>query len=216
MTRLLLLRHGESEWNAQGRWQGWADPPLSALGEQQGVEAGRRLRSVGLSAVAASDLRRAMRTAKLAAAEVGLPGPVHVEPGVREYDVGEWSGLTRTEIETQWPGALHAWRQGRLVATPGGETRDTFVARVAAAVTRIASAHPGGTVLVVTHGGVISALERSLGADHRPLAHLAGRWIESSCHGLAAGEPVVIFGPGAENCAENRALRALSPLRSEP
>jgi broad specificity phosphatase PhoE len=158
VTWMLLLRHAESEWNASGRWQGWADPPLSPEGERQAIEAGRRLRPIGFTAAVASDLRRARRTAELA-----FGGPVQIDAGLREYDVGEWSGLSRAEIETRWPGALEDWHQGRLVATPGGEIRDTFVARIAAAVTRVGAAHPGGIVLVITHGGVISALERSLG-----------------------------------------------------
>lgn len=198
MTRLLLLRHAESEWNAQGRWQGWADPPLSALGERQAATAGELLRPLGFTAAVASDLHRARRTAELAAAAMDLPGPVHIDAGLREYDVGDWSGLTRLEIESRWPGALDDWRHGRLVATPGGEIRDTFVARIAAAVTRVAARRPGGTVLVITHGGVISALERSLGTDQRRLAHLGGRWIEASGEGLAAGDAMFLFDPDAE------------------
>jgi broad specificity phosphatase PhoE/predicted metal-dependent hydrolase len=198
MTRLLLLRHGESEWNAQGRWQGWADPPLSLEGRDQAAAAGRLLRPAGFTAVAASDLQRARLTAELAAAELGLSRAVHIDAGLREYDVGQWSGLTRTEIEARWPHALADWRQGRLVATPGGETRDAFIARIAAAVTRVATTHPGETVLVITHGGVISALERSLGADQRRLAHLGGRWVEASGDGLRAGAVVFLFEPDAE------------------
>jgi broad specificity phosphatase PhoE len=203
VTRLLLLRHGESEWNAAGRWQGWADPPLSPEGEAQASEAGRLLQGVGFTAAASSDLQRARRTAELAGGALGLDA-VHVDAGLREYDVGEWSGLTRAEIETRWPGALDDWRHGRLVATPGGETRDTFVARVAAAVTRLGARFSGGTVLVVTHGGVIGALERSLGADQRRLAHLGGRWVEAAADGLRAGEAVFLFEPDADSEAAAR------------
>jgi probable phosphoglycerate mutase len=195
---MLLLRHGESEWNALGRWQGWADPPLSPEGERQAVAAGRLLRPIGFTAVVASDLRRASRTAELAAEAFGLGEAVQIDAGLREYDVGDWSGLTRSEIESQWPGALEDWRQGRLVATPRGEIRDAFVARIAAAVTRVGAAHPNGVVLIITHGGVISAIERSLGADQRRLAHLGGRWIEASGEGLGAGEAVFLFDPDAE------------------
>jgi broad specificity phosphatase PhoE/predicted metal-dependent hydrolase len=204
MTRLLLLRHGESEWNAQGRWQGWADPPLSAPGRVQAAAAGRLLRSAGFTAVAASDLQRARLTAELAAAELGLSPAVHIDAGLREYDVGEWSGLTRAEIEARWPHALEDWRHGRLVATPGGETRDAFIARIAAAVTRVATTHAQGTVLVITHGGVIGALERSLGADQRRLAHLGGRWVEASDDGLRAGEVVFLFEPDADTEAASQ------------
>ncbi len=204
MTSLLLLRHAESEWNARGKWQGWADPPLSSEGVRQARAAGRLLQPVGFTAVAASDLRRAQETAELAAVGLGIPGPVHIDAGLREYDVGQWSGLTRAEIERRWPGELAAWRQGRLVATPGGELRDSFVARIAAAVTRVAAALRHDIVLVITHGGVISALERSLGADQRRLAHLGGRWFEAQFagdrerRGLRAGEPLFVFEPDAD------------------
>ena len=196
-SRLLLLRHGESEWNALGRWQGWADPPLSPEGEDQAREAGRLLAGTGFGAAVSSDLQRARRTAELAGAALGL-GPVQVEPGLREYDVGEWSGLTRAEIETRWPGALDEWRQGRLVAMPGGETRSAFEARIAETMARLADRFPGGTVLVITHGGVISTLERALGAAQRRLAHLGGRWVEASEEGLRAGPAVFLFEPDAE------------------
>ena len=198
MTRLLLLRHAESEWNAQGRWQGWADPPLSPEGRDQALAAGRILRSAGFTAVASSDLRRARLTAELAANELGLSRPVLVDVGLREYDVGEWSGLTRGEIEAQWPGALDAWRQGRLAATPGGETREAFVARIGSALMRVAANDSHGPVLVITHGGVISTMERLLGADPRRLAHLGGRWFEWSGDGLHAGHVVFLFEPDAD------------------
>jgi broad specificity phosphatase PhoE len=195
---MLLLRHGESAWNALGRWQGWADPPLSAEGERQAADAGRLLAPVGFTAAAASDLSRARTTARLAAGAMGLAGAIYVDAGLREHDVGDWSGLTRCEIESRWPGALEEWRRGRLPATPGGEIQDIFVARIAAAVTRVGAAHPCGIVLVITHGGVISALERSLGADQRRLAYLGGRWIEATGDGLVAGDAVIVLGPRTE------------------
>jgi broad specificity phosphatase PhoE/predicted metal-dependent hydrolase len=194
---LLLLRHGQSEWNAHGRWQGWADPPLSAQGHAQALAAGRLLRAEGFTAVATSDLQRARLTAELAAAELGLAGPVLIDAGLREYDVGEWSGLTWVEIEARWPGALDAWRSGRLQATPGGETRDAFAARITAAVERVAARYPAGPVLLITHGGVISTLERLLGVDQRRLAHLGGRWVASSAGRLRAGEVIFLLEPDA-------------------
>jgi broad specificity phosphatase PhoE len=195
VTRLLLLRHAESEWNARGRWQGWADPPLSEDGRHQASIAGWLLKPLGFTAVAASDLERARRTAGLAAATMGLTGPVHIEPGLREYDIGDWSGLTRLEIEARWPGALDDWRHGRLAAAPGGEIRDAFVARIVAAVTRVGAAHPAGRVLVITHGGVIGSLALLLGAGESRVAHLAGRWFDTRDDGLRAGEAVFLFDP---------------------
>lgn len=103
MTRLLLIRHGQSEWNADGRWQGQADPPLTDLGRAQARHAARSLGVV--DAIVASDLQRAAETAAIIAEELGV-GPLVLEPGLRERDAGEWSGLTRAEIERDWPGYL--------------------------------------------------------------------------------------------------------------
>jgi probable phosphoglycerate mutase len=193
VTRLLLLRHAESEWNAEGRWQGTADPPLSARGEEQAGAAGELVRPFGFAAVVSSDLRRARRTAEVLAAPLGVP--TAVDPGLREYDVGDWSGLTRAEIETRWPGAVDAWREGRLPSTPNGERRDAAIRRVGAALRRVAAAHPRGPVLVVTHGGVIGALATSLGAEPARVGHLAGRWFDARPEGLAAGGAVDFLTP---------------------
>src|SRR5687767_11323336 len=95
-TRVLLVRHGQSEWNATGRWQGQADPPLTDLGRRQARSAAAALGTV--DAVFASDLQRASETALIIAGELGV-GPVVVDPDLRERDAGEWSGLTRVEIE---------------------------------------------------------------------------------------------------------------------
>ena len=105
MTRVLLIRHGQSEWNADGRWQGQADPPLTDLGRHQALHAARNLGTV--DAIVASDLQRASETALIIAEALGV-GPVVLEPGLRERDAGEWSGLTRAEIERDWPGYLDA------------------------------------------------------------------------------------------------------------
>ena len=127
MTRVLLVRHGQSEWNAAGRWQGQADPPLTDLGRHQALHAARNLGVV--DAVVASDLQRASETALIIAEALGV-GPVVLEPGLRERDAGEWSGLTRAEIERDWPGYLdspsasrHTAFAGESVGTPSAERR---------------------------------------------------------------------------------------------
>ena len=186
-TRLLLLRHGQSAWNAEGRWQGWADPPLSPLGEAQATAAGHHLSGLGLERVATSDLQRARRTGELIAAELGI-GEVEVEAGLRERNVGDWSGLTTAEIEARWPGQIDAWRQGRLPSPPNGEA--DMVPRVLAALEGLAAT--GGTWLVVTHGGVIHAVDRHLGAEPAPIYNVCGRWLEAGRDGLTPGEIVVM------------------------
>ena len=186
-ARLLLLRHGQSEWNAEGRWQGWADPPLSSLGEAQATAAGHHLAGLGLERVATSDLDRARRTGELIAAELGLGG-IEVDGGLRERNVGEWSGLTTAEIEARWPGQIDAWRQGKLPSPPNGEA--DMVPRVLAALERIAA--KGGTWLVVTHGGVIHAVDRRLGAEPAPIYNVCGRWLEANGTTFTPGEIVVM------------------------
>jgi len=102
-TRALLTRHGQSEWNALGRWQGQADPPLSDLGRRQAHEAARSLGTV--DGIWASDLQRAAETAVIIGDDMGV-GPVVLDADLRERDAGEWTGLTRAEIERRYPGFL--------------------------------------------------------------------------------------------------------------
>ncbi len=162
MTTLLFARHGETDWNREGRFQGHADPPLNEAGRAQARELAERLQDVPLDAVYSSDLRRAHETAEIIAAAKGLP--VVVEPGLREIDVGSWSGLTRSEIEERFPGAEHH----------DGETREEHLERVVATVDRIARAHPGERVLIVSHGGSLRVLRRhAIGEPVHPIANCA-------------------------------------------
>jgi glucosyl-3-phosphoglycerate phosphatase len=188
--RLLLLRHGQSTWNADGRWQGQADPPLSALGEEQAGDAARRLAHGQFCRVLASDLRRARRTAEILAEALGLP--VEVDPDLREIDVGDWQGLTRAEINQRAPGALAEWSEGRSESTPGGETRTHLTDRARAALMRAAmAASPGDRVLLVSHGALIRNLDRALGLAPHGIGNLAGRWYEADANGLLAPAEVV-------------------------
>jgi len=146
MTTLLLARHGETDWNREGRWQGWADPPLNDTGRAQARHLAGELRAVPFDAVYSSDLRRAHETAEILAAPHGVP--VVVDPGLREIDIGSWSGLTRAEIAERFPDG----------ARPDGETHEEHAARVRAAVGRIARDHLGDRILLVGHGGTIRAI----------------------------------------------------------
>lgn len=214
LTRILLVRHGESEWNASGRWQGQADPPLTERGRRQAAHASRSIGTV--DAIVSSDLERARTTAQIIAAELGLE-PVYVEAGLRERDVGEWSGLTRAEIHAQWPGYLAddpATTVGPNAGSgqrrpPGWEDDDHLWERVVVALRRMAQLVADGHVVAVTHGGVVYAVEARLSADGRGdggrLANLAGRWIEidgdgdgdadGHRYGMRLGERVLLVDP---------------------
>ena len=183
-TAILLLRHGQSTWNAEGRWQGQSDPPLSDLGREQAEEAAGKLDDVGVTAVITSDLGRARETGEILARALDLDPP-REDPGLREYDVGDWEGLTRPEIEVGWPDQLAAWKEGRLLATPGGETRSAFLERVMAALRRVAAAAElGDVVVVVSHGGAIRAAEQVTGGERQAvIGNLAGRWFEAGPDG---------------------------------
>jgi len=159
-TTILLARHGETDWNREGRFQGHADPPLNAAGRAQARELAERLASTQFDAVYSSDLARAHETAEIVAASHGVP--VVVDAGLREVDVGSWSGLTRAEIAERFPEAEHH----------DGETREEHLARVLATVERIAHAHPGERVLIVSHGGSLRALRRHCtGEPVHPIAN---------------------------------------------
>jgi broad specificity phosphatase PhoE len=174
VTTVHLARHGESDWNAAGRWQGHADRPLTELGRRQAVELAERLASARLDAVYSSDLRRARETAEPVAERHGLE--VTTLAALREVDVGGWSGLSRPEVEQRFPEAFARWRGGGQ-GWEDGETYEDMTARVVDAVLEIAAAHPGGEVLVVAHGGPIRALHAvALGLDiseHRRLQPVA-------------------------------------------
>jgi broad specificity phosphatase PhoE len=209
VTRLLLLRHAESEWNAQGRWQGVADPPLSARGEAQAELAGRLLQGQGISSVVSSDLQRARATAERIGAGLPVTGPIDVYRDLREYDLGAWSGLTRVQIEARWPGAIEEWREGRL-ATPDGEERDAFMARILGAVNQVAADRPGQTVLVVTHGGVISAASRTLEGPARRFRHLAGIWLDFLPEGPRPGAVVELLDPDSDGVDSGEATELVA------
>jgi len=186
-TRVLLTRHGQSEWNALGRWQGQADPPLSDLGRRQAHEAARSLG--GVDAIWASDLLRAVETAAIIGDDMGV-GPVVLDADLRERDAGEWTGLTRAEIEQRYPGFLPDGRR-----PPGWESDELLLARAQRTLQRIADAIPGGDVLVITHAGVVFAVERHLGLDRTRLANVQGRWVTLAGDRLRLGDRVLLADP---------------------
>jgi len=195
VTRVLLVRHGQSEWNALGRWQGQADPPLSDIGRRQARAAAQSLGV--LDAIFASDLRRATETAMIISGLLGV-GPVVVDPDLRERDAGEWSGLTRPEIEERYPGYLDGspgfGPAGQRKRPPGWEPDGSVLERAVRALGRIGAEVGGGEVLAVTHGGLIYVVEHHLGHDGPipRLANGAGRWVDVEGERLSLGERVLL------------------------
>ncbi len=187
-TRILLIRHGQSEWNASGRWQGWADPPLTSLGRRQANVAAERIGA--LDAIFASDLVRAAETAAIISESIGV-GPVIVEARLRERDVGAWTGLTHAEIEQGWPGMLAL----RPLQPPEGESREQVMERVLLGLDSIAASYPGGEVLVIAHGGVIRNLERHLGVEPASLPNLGGVHLTVHENHLVMGERLLLLDP---------------------
>ena len=163
-TRILLIRHGETDWNAAGRWQGHAPVPLNATGLRQSVALGRYLAERSpwrVAAVYSSDLPRATQTAQAIADALELP--VRPDPRLREKDLGHWQGLTREEVRA-WDAERYAHYREHWpdVPVPGGETILAMVTRARAALAEIAAHHSGQTVVVVSHGGTIGNLLRAL------------------------------------------------------
>lgn len=161
--RLLLIRHAASTWNDERRIQGQLDPPLSEPGRAQARRLGVRLRGTTADALYSSDLRRARETAQEVAASVGREP--ELMPDLREIALGEWEGLNRDEIKARYPAEWTAWsREPNWDIVPGGEGAAAFEARVGGALDGLMRRHAGGTVIVVTHGGLIQvALLRIVG-----------------------------------------------------
>ena len=149
-----MARHGETDWNRESRFQGHADTPLNEAGREQARALAERLADDGIAAVYSSPLRRAHETAAIVAAALGLE--VESVDGLREVDVGSWSGLTRTEVEARFPEGFRRW----LELDHGwddGESYEELGRRVLAALRRLAARHRGERILVVSHGGPMRA-----------------------------------------------------------
>jgi len=159
MTRLCIVRHGETDWNAGKRIQGQIDIPLSALGHAQARATGNTLKDEGFAAIYASDLIRARQTAEATAHLAQLP--LQLDPGFRERHYGVFQGLNYAECEARYPAAYasHKARDPRFVPA-GGESLLAFAGRLAQAFDTIVRRHPGESVAVFTHGGVLDIAYR--------------------------------------------------------
>lgn len=180
VTRVVLVRHGQSTWNAEHRWQGQADPPLSDLGRQQARHAAVSLAAMfpEITAAVSSPQRRASETAHLLTEHARIaPNPtdvVHV-PDLRERHVGPWSGLTRTEIDAQYPGYLEQGRQPE-----GYEPDHSVFVRASGALRAVGRDAGDSTVLAVCHGGLIVTLVTRLTDQRNRIPNLSGWTVEIS------------------------------------
>ena len=158
MTRIYLVRHGQTDWNVAGRWQGHADVPLNAVGLAQAETVAGQLAGEGLQALYSSDLQRARQTAGALSARTGLP--VCLDARLREIHQGEWQGLSVSEIEARYG---EAFRRRKLdsynVAPPGGETVEQVRLRVVQAFEEIIARHSGDRVAVVSHGFALAVAQ---------------------------------------------------------
>src|SRR3954462_1932952 len=152
MTTLLLVRHGETDWNAEGRLQGHTDRPLNEYGRRQAKELAARLAREHVDAIYASDLSRARETAEIVGERLGLT--VVIDPDLREKNWGNWEGLTGDE---------------RVHVEFVGESPIDHRTRVMAAVDRIVARHPGQRIVVVTHGGSLRRIQAALNGVAEPV-----------------------------------------------
>jgi broad specificity phosphatase PhoE len=161
VTRLLLVRHGETDWNAEGRLQGQTDRPLSDYGRRQARQLADELESEVFQAIYSSDLVRARETAEIVGRRLAIP--VELDPDLREKDWGTWEGLTAVERD-------------RVEFV--GESTEAHQARMLRALRRIAERHPGETrVLVVTHGGSMRRVQTAALGLALPVVENCGSWL---------------------------------------
>ncbi len=191
MPRILLVRHGQSEWNAEGRWQGQADIALSDLGRAQARAAAVRVGAFDV--IASSTLMRAAETAYILSTELGI-GPIVPIPELIERSAGQWSGLTKVDIEREWPGYLAEEKR-----PPGYETDNELWVRIEAGIRAVTEMLPNKSdeALVVGHGGVIYLLESRSGEQRGRMPNLGALWINIDSDGtITAGERVELIDEG--------------------
>jgi broad specificity phosphatase PhoE len=159
VTTLLLVRHGETDWNAEGKLQGHSDRPLNDFGRRQATALADRLEDEDIAAIYSSDLVRAKETAEILGARVGVP--VVVDPDLREKNWGTWEGLTGDE---------------RLTVEFEGETTEDHRDRTLGAIARIVERHPHERVVVVTHGGSVRRVQTTVSGFALPVIENCSVW----------------------------------------
>jgi len=160
-TDLILIRHGETDWNRELRFQGHIDVPLNDMGHEQARRLGLRMAGEHAQHLVASDLMRCQQTAAPTSLQLSLE--VHTDAGLREQHFGEVEGMRADEIQAQHPRAWEDWLKFQEDhAMPNGESPRQFHARIMAALAKIVKAHTGQTVLVFTHGGALDMVWRTV------------------------------------------------------
>ena len=159
-TRILAIRHGETAWNVDGRIQGQLDVPLNEMGRWQVHRLALAVADEDIAAIYSSDLLRALETAQ--AVSRGCGDAIVTDVGLRERGFGEFEGLSYADINARWPEMAERWRRrDPTFGAPGGETLNEFYARSIATASRLAALHPGQTIALVSHGGVMDCLYRA-------------------------------------------------------
>lgn len=154
--KLFLIRHGQTDWNFEQRFQGQSDIPLNAVGHRQASDLAERFASESFDVVYSSDLQRALETAHIV---TGLSTDIKIEPRLREISFGDWEGLTYDEIKEKHPAVLAEWENDVYQkAPPNGETVGQLVQRVQSVLISLQAEHANQTVLIVGHGGVLQSL----------------------------------------------------------
>jgi 2,3-bisphosphoglycerate-dependent phosphoglycerate mutase/probable phosphoglycerate mutase len=213
LQRLIIMRHGETDWNAGFRMQGHRDIPLNAKGLGQAAAAAPSVAAHRPDVIVSSDLQRARATAEVIADAMGAD--VRTDPRLRETSLGQWEGLDRDEVQARWPGQWEQWRhRGARMAPPGGESRLQVSERAARVVDEL-DAGDHEAALLVTHGGLIVGLTgRLLGIDpdgwgtligvsncHWVALHrVAGRWLLHTYNGGLGG---IVLAPRDEEIVED-------------
>ncbi|HEY3314125.1 MAG TPA: histidine phosphatase family protein [Bacillota bacterium] len=184
-TVAYLVRHAQTSWNAEGRFQGQMDTALSPAGQRQATALGKRLGRVGPGEVYSSDLTRASQTAEAVAGAAGLR--VILDRSFREVDVGRWQGLTFNEVREQMPESFAEWQTRRpCFRFPAGESYEEAAARALRRLEELTD-HPGDRLVVVSHGGLLRALIYAvLGLEHGPRGRLV---LDNASISAIAGQP---------------------------
>jgi broad specificity phosphatase PhoE len=183
VSRLVLWRHGQTESNLLGRFQGQADVELSEVGREQAALAAVRLARLAPDAIISSDLRRAVATAEALSSIVQLA--VQTDPRLRERHFGQWQGRSIAQVAQQWPKQYARWRAGDPSPGCGIEHLEETSKRAGAALRDVADRYPGGTVVIATHGGAAREGTAALLGWPPEIARTLGRL--ANCHWIELG-----------------------------